>query len=126
MGNCVLVLEDDSDLLQLVREFLEEADYVVVSVTSVEELLVEAARRSPCVALIDSTDPVQFDLWHLGERLQSMGVRPLAFTAHASAREQFEQDHHGFAGVVNKPFDVEEFLDAVNSICLEEHQQAVS
>ena len=126
MANCVLLREDDRDLIQLVHELLEDQDYTVVDVVNLEDLLVEATRRGPCVALIDGTHPAGFDLWWLGPVLSKLGVPPIAFTAHASAQEQFEQDAHGYAGVQTKPFDADAFIDLVNSICWEHQQQVAS
>lgn len=126
MSNCVILREDDPDLTLLVRELLEESDYDVTHVISVEDLLAEAERRSPCVALIDGMSPSSFDLWWIGPELAKMGVPAVAFTAHASARKEFEADSHGFVGVISKPFDAEEFLAVVNSICWEDHQAVAS
>lgn len=126
MGKCVLLLEDDADLARLVRELLEDFGYQVVHVTSADDLMIEAARRSPCVGLVDSTNPRTFDQWHLGPRLAQLGVPPVAFTAHASAIAQFEADAHDYVGIVAKPFDADEFLEIVNAICWEEHEAAVS
>lgn len=126
MTKCVVLLEDDPDLAQLVKELLDEAGYSVVHVTTADEMLIEAARRTPCVALVDSMDSKSFDLWPLGPKLREMGVPPIAFTAHASAVEQFESASNGFVAIVPKPFDADEFIEIVNSICWEEHQAAAS
>jgi len=126
MSKCVILLEDDPDVAQLVSELLDEAGYTVVHMTTPDEMFVEAARRAPCVALLDSTDSKSFDLWSLGPKLAEMGVPSIAFTAHASALEQFEADPHGFVGIVPKPFDADEFIAIVDSICWEEHEAAVS
>lgn len=125
MSKCVIVREDDPDLADLVRELLEDQGYMVKVVLPIEELLHEAARRSPCVALVDSTAPNRFDLWWLGERLQAIGVPPVAFTAHASAREEFARNPCGYVGIVSKPFDAQEFIDLVDTICWENHRAAV-
>jgi CheY-like chemotaxis protein len=50
MADCVLLREDDRDLIQLVHELLEDQGYTIVDVVSLEDLLVEATRRGPCVA----------------------------------------------------------------------------
>jgi DNA-binding NtrC family response regulator len=122
----VVVLEDDVDLTRLVEELLEEAEYRVVHVRTVEALLSEAARNSPCVALVDGLSATEIDLWWVGPKLHALGVPPVAFTAHASARAAFEADSHGFVGVVPKPFDADEFLQLVETICWEDHQRAAS
>lgn len=119
------MLEDEPDLAELVTELLDEEGYSVVHVSSIDALLGEAARRTPCVALLDSTNPKHFDLWHLGPKLDEMGVPPVAFTAHASAKIEFEKDSHSFAGIVTKPFDAETFLSVVGSICWENEHAAV-
>lgn len=126
MTKCVLLLEDDPDLANLVSELLDEEGYAVVHVTTVDDLFLEAARRSPCIALLDSTDSRTFDLWPLGSKLVELGVPPIAFTAHASAQAEFEADAHDFVGIVPKPFDAEEFIRLVNTICWEENRAAAS
>ncbi|GAC1437126.1 MAG: hypothetical protein NVSMB6_33000 [Burkholderiaceae bacterium] len=126
MSNNVLLLEDDPDLTGLVTELLMDADFTVIHVGSVEELLKQAAHRSPCVALIDGTSPSKFDLWWLGPILTKLGVPPVAFTAHGSARIEYEADNHDYVGVVPKPFDADRFVELVSSICWEDHHQAAS
>jgi DNA-binding NtrC family response regulator len=126
MSKCVVVREDEQDLVDLVRELLEDADFSVTHVTTVEDLFIEVARRLPCVALIDGTSPSSFDLWWAGPVLEDLGVPAIAFTAHASARQEFEAGKPGYVGVVSKPFDADEFIDLVNSICWEEKHAAAS
>lgn len=122
MGKTVILREDDRDLAALVLELLEDAGYKVVLTESIEETLAAAARNSPCLALIDGTSPTSFDLWWLGPELSKLGVPPIAFTAHASARADFQADSCGYVGVVGKPFDADEFLSLVDSVCWAEHQ----
>jgi DNA-binding NtrC family response regulator len=126
MTKCVLLLEDETDLAGLVSELLDEVGYTVVHVTTIDDLFLEAARRAPCVALLDSTDSRSFDLWPLGPKLAELGIPPIAFTAHASAQTEFEADSHNFVGIVPKPFDADEFIRLVNTICWEENQAAAS
>ncbi|HEX6506047.1 MAG TPA: hypothetical protein VF221_00295 [Chloroflexota bacterium] len=125
MGKTIVVLEDDADLGRLVAELLEEQEYNVVVVSSIEDLLVDATRRSPCVTLVDGTSSTEFDLWWLGPVLRKLGANPVVFTAHASAREEFERDAHGYIGVVSKPFDADELVEIVSDICWEESKAAV-
>ncbi len=126
MSNPVVLREDDPDVRHLVHELLEEQGYLVFDARDIEDLLDEVKLRSPCVALIDSTSSTEFDLWHLGPLLAQFGVPAVAFTAHSTARQQFEENPSGYIGVVSKPFDASEFIELVDSICLEESQEAVS
>ena len=122
---CVIVLDDDPDLVAMVTEILSYQDYHVVAVASPDELLDMAERRHPCVALVDGMNPARFDLWWLGPRLAALGVPPIAFTADGGARAAFEADAHDFVGVIAKPFDIDEFLRVVDTICWEDHHCAV-
>ncbi len=122
MADIVLLLEDEQDLASLVTEILTEEGYQVMHVTEVPQLLELAARYSPCVALIDGKSPTHFDLWQLGPQLQDLGVPAVAFTAHASAEQEFQKDTRGFVGVIAKPFDAQEFIDVVNSVCWQDHR----
>ena len=126
MSNPVVLREDDPDVRHLVHELLEEQGYLVFDARDIEDLLDEVKLRSPCVALIDSTSSTEFDLWHLGPLLAQLGVPAVAFTAHSTARQQFEENPSGYIGVVSKPFDANEFIELVDSICLEESQETVS
>src|SRR5579872_5958565 len=117
MSKCVILREDEDDLADMVRELLEDSGYRVVHVRSVPELLAEAERRSPCLALVDGTSPTSFDLWWVGPVLTKLGVPPVAFTAHASARQEFAADPHDFVGIVTKPFDANEFVNLVDDVC---------
>jgi two-component system, NtrC family, nitrogen regulation response regulator NtrX len=126
MNKPIVLHEDDPDLRQLVRELLEDQGYTVHDAPRIEDLLVLARRLTPCVALIDSTSPTAFDLWYLGPLLAQLGVPALAFTAHATARQQFEDDPQGYVGVVSKPFDADEFINVVDSICWEESNVVAS
>lgn len=126
MVSTIVLLEDEPDLTALVTELLEDGGYIVVHVTSVEDLLRETALRSPCIALIDGLSSTAFDLWWVGPKLAALGVPPVAFTAHTSAVREFEVDAHGFVGVIAKPFDADEFLRLVSSICWDDQHSAVS
>jgi DNA-binding NtrC family response regulator len=122
LDKCVIVREDEPDLARLVEELLQDVGYTVIKVLTIDELLWAAGQYSPCVALIDGQSPTTFDLWWLGPQLAELGVPPIAFTAHVSARAEFEQNPNGFVGVISKPFDADEFIELVNTICWEEHQ----
>lgn len=123
MSKRVIVREDDADLAHLVGELLRDAGYIVTVAVEIPELLAEAARLTPCVALVDSTGGSSFDLWWVGPQLESLGVPALAFTAHASARAEFDAEPSGYVGVISKPFDADEFINTVNEICWEEHHE---
>jgi DNA-binding NtrC family response regulator len=126
MSKRVVLREDDEDLALLVREILEDAGYSVIHVVRVEDLLKTARQNAPCVALIDGVSSTGYDLWWLGAELRKIGVPPVAFTAHASARAEFAADSQGFVGIISKPFDADEFIQIVDAICWDDHQAVAS
>jgi len=126
LSTCILVREDDEDLADLVMKLLEGDGYAPVLVASIQELLVEAVRRTPCAALVDGSSPTSYDMWWVGEVLSRLDVQALAFTGHASAQKDFEEDSHGFVGVVLKPFDVEDLLNEVHALCGPTREAAAS
>ena len=126
MDKCVIVLEDDVDLAHLVDELLTTEGYITCIVDTPELLLAEAAVRAPCVALVDSRDPVSYDMWWIGPELAGLGVPPVAFTAHSSARTEFQADSHDFVAVIEKPFDAQQFLDVVDAICWDVYSPRVA
>lgn len=125
-SKCVILREDDPELARLVSELLEEDGYAVLHVKSIQDLLIEAVRRAPCLALVDSTSSTSFDLWWLGPVLSKLGVPPIAFTAHATAQTEFAADRHDYVGIVPKPFEADAFVNLVETICWEEGQKAAA
>jgi DNA-binding NtrC family response regulator len=126
MSKRIVLREDDKDLALLVCEILQDAGYSVFHVVEIEDLLEAARKYAPCVALIDGSSPTSYDLWWLGPELRKLGVPPVAFTGHASAGTEFAADSHGFEGLINKPFDADEFVAIVDKICWEDHQKVAS
>jgi DNA-binding NtrC family response regulator len=126
MSKRVVLREDDEDLALLVQEILEDAGFAVIRVIEIEDLMRVAKQHSPCVALIDGTAPSKYDLWWLGPELRRLGVPAVAFTAHASAEAEFATDSHGFAGIISKPFDADEFVEIINNICWDDHHAVAS
>ena len=120
----VLVVDDDRDIGELVEAILTDAGYAVSLLHQLEPELVAAAvgRLEPDCILLDSSSAVDYGAsWAIAERLagRERPVPVVMFTAHHAAVHEAEaktsdrsQAAH-FAGVLAKPFDLDELLDLV-------------
>ena len=108
----VLIVDDDPDILGLIRMALDEAGYSVATATNGRLALERIAERRPAVVLLDLTMPVM-NGWQLNERLRELypGL-PVVFMT-AAFRARTEAETHGAAGYLAKPFDVDDLLETV-------------
>jgi CheY-like chemotaxis protein len=121
----VLVVDDDRDIGELVEAVLTDAGYAVSVLHRLEPAMVVAATgqlEPDCVLLDSSGDRTDYgDSWALAEQLAVRGrpVPVVMFTAHARAAAEAtaqasarSQAAH-FAGVLGKPFELEDLLAVV-------------
>jgi CheY-like chemotaxis protein len=110
----VLVVDDDPDLIELVRTMLCCAGYEVRSARNGMEALEAAAQRTPAIVLLDVMMP-GMDGWECARELRSRygpSMRIVIVTATAHARARADQVG-GVDDVLSKPFDMDELLGVV-------------
>jgi CheY-like chemotaxis protein len=120
----VLCVDDDRDIAEVVQAILTDEGYVVSCLyeTADDALLRAAGRLEPDVILLDSTSALDYaEAWILAADIHQR-FRPVPvvmFTAHSQAvDEAVEQTSTraraaGFAGIVRKPFDIDDLLTTV-------------
>jgi DNA-binding response OmpR family regulator len=115
----ILVIDDDPSILGLAREVLTDEGYRVVAAPTHDAAL--ALLRSATFDLVLSdtggADGTGEARWAEPERiLAEAGAAPvLVFSAHrADAFDGYRE--RGFAGVVTKPFDLDELLETVQVV----------
>jgi CheY-like chemotaxis protein len=108
----VLVVDDHAGTVELARQFLRGRFDVVTAGTG-PGALAAAARHQPDVILVDLSMPLM-DGQDVLQRLQELpdlaGTKVLAM----AAASQFEHGFPGFDGVVLKPLQPDELVDAVS------------
>ena len=120
----VLVVDDDRDICGLVEAILTDAGYAVSALYHLESDMVAAAtaRLEPDCILLDSGSRADYGgSWELAERLAARGRRVpvVMFTAHRQAAQEALANASArskaarFAGILDKPFDIEDLLDTV-------------
>lgn len=108
----VLVVDDDTSILDTVSAILTGEGYDVVSATSGEEALDAVARRPPTVILLDMRMPVM-DGWAVARALRSQGISvPIVVMTAAESAKRWA-DEVGAEGYLAKPFGLDELLTIV-------------
>ena len=116
-SRAILVVDDDLEILAMLRDFLEGEGLTVRTATNGAEALEMVDDLKPALILLDMRMPV-LDGWGFAERLRERrSPYPIVvMTAAESARRW--ADEIGANGYIAKPFDVDELLQLI-----ERHRQ---
>src|SRR5438046_166816 len=108
----ILVVDDDVEILAMLRDFLEGEGLTVRTAGNGAEALEMIDEVSPALILLDMRMPV-LDGWGFAERLRerNSSYPIVVMTAAESARRWAEEI--GATGYIAKPFDVNELLQLI-------------
>jgi CheY-like chemotaxis protein len=108
----ILVVDDDPEILAMLRDFLEGEGFAIRTATNGAEALDALEDLAPALILLDMRMPV-LDGWAFAARLRERQVAyPIVvMTAAESARRWAEEI--GATGYIAKPFDVDELLQTI-------------
>jgi PAS domain S-box-containing protein len=109
----VLVVEDDSDSLGLVRELLESAGARVIAAASARAAL---AVTDPYDVIVSDIGMAEMDGYAMLKELRARGgesVPAIALTAYARAEDAHQARRAGFQEHLSKPVDPGRLLDAI-------------
>jgi DNA-binding NtrC family response regulator len=115
----ILVIDDDPAIRDLARDVLAGEGYRVVTAVTHDEAMIALSSFRFSAVLADTAGSVatsSFDRWVELERIRAAagGAPTVIFSAHN--RETFADfAERGFAGVIAKPFDLEEMLATVQA-----------
>jgi len=111
-NDTVLVVDDDSSILDTVSSILSGEGYEVVSAASGQEALAAVALKQPLVILLDMRMPVM-DGWAVARALRNQGISvPIVVMTAAESAKRWA-DEVGAEGYLAKPFGLDELLTAV-------------
>ncbi len=121
----ILVVDDDSNFLKLIRMELELAGYEVVTASNEDEAIVIAREESLALSILD-LKLVQRDGISLMEEVHSISpyMPIIILTAHGSIESAVEATKRGAFNYLNKPFDPQELLLLIERAL--EHQRLTS
>ena len=116
MPNYVLIVEDDLDLADVLRQILEFSGYETTVTRNGQEALDAVATRMPGVILLDMLMPVM-NGWRFAREFATRYGRAapiVVMTAAENARERAAEIDAD--GVVGKPFNVNELIELVDRL----------
>ena len=117
MTHTVLLVEDDDELRESMRDLLEEGGYVVVTARDGQEALDAVARvEHVCVVVLDLLMP-RMDGWEFFEKMRArpeLTSVPVVVQSSAPSRAPA-----GVALVLKKPVEPERLLSVVREYCAE-------
>jgi two-component system response regulator GlrR len=121
----ILVVDDDSNFLKLIRMRLELANYEVVTALNEDEAITKARQETFDLSIVD-LKLVHRDGISLMEEMHSINpyMPILILTAHGSIESAVEATKKGAFNFLNKPFDPEELLLQIEKAM--ENQRLVS
>lgn len=111
MGETILVIDDDAELLEFVRDRLESEGFKVEASEDAMSGLTRAAMTPPDLVLLDVSDPAGFEvLRSLKGGASTANVPVVLLTVAASVEELVKGLDAGADDYVTKPFVVEELF----------------
>ncbi len=111
-NDTVLVVDDDTSILDTVTAILSSEGYEVVSASSGQEALAAVARKQPLVILLDMRMPIM-DGWAVARALRSQGISvPIVVMTAADSAKRWA-DEVGAEGFLAKPFGLDDLLAVV-------------
>lgn len=113
MNKRILVIEDQEDNRQIVRDLVTASGYELVEATTGEEGLESAARERPDLILMDIQLPV-LDGYEATRRIKSdpalQHIPIIAVTSFALSGDEVKTREAGCDGYVAKPFSPRQLL----------------
>jgi two-component system alkaline phosphatase synthesis response regulator PhoP len=109
-GPCILIIDDDKDILDITRDFLEARGYEVVQAKTGKEALKKVKSAKPSLILLDVMLPKMDGFWlcRVIKADPSLSRTPVIFlTAKDDAQSRIEGQKCGGDDYVTKPFDLE-------------------
>jgi two-component system chemotaxis response regulator CheY len=113
-GERILVVDDDDSIRQIVRLFLEDEGFQVLTVPNGQAALDVLETFRPDIILLDLRMPVM-DGYEFVSRYRARPAPHAAIVAFdAALNAELERDRIGAATLLEKPFDLEDLLTAVS------------
>ena len=113
MSKCILVVEDQPDNRQILRDLLGSAGYELVEAENGVEALAAVAKRRPDLILMDIQLPI-LDGYETTRRMRSnselRSVPIIAVTSYALAGDDAKALAAGCNGYVTKPYSPRQLL----------------
>jgi DNA-binding response OmpR family regulator len=118
-GRTILVIDDESDIVDILKTVFEDHGYRVVTASDGNAGLSQVEREAPDLVVMDLVMPRTSGL-HVLERVKrrpSGGPRVIMITAHEACRHKAYAEQLGVDDYIRKPFEIERLLESVRRLC---------
>jgi two-component system phosphate regulon response regulator PhoB len=112
----ILVIDDEQDVLDVIRKRLENNEYKVITVSNGAKGLEAAAEKKPDLILLDIMMPGVDGLEVLRKiklNRQISAIPVIMLTAKGESKTIFEAEDLGAADYIIKPYDETELIDLI-------------
>ena len=118
MSKCILVVEDQEDNRQILRDLLGSAGYELIEAENGEEAVAAVAKQRPDLILMDIQLPIM-DGYEATRRIRTnpdlKSVPIIAVTSYALAGDEDKALEAGCNGYVCKPYSPRDLLAKVRA-----------
>ena len=118
MSKCILVVEDQEDNRQILRDLLGNAGYELTEAENGEDAITAVAKKRPDLILMDIQLPIM-DGYEATRRIRSNpdmnSVPIIAVTSYALAGDEEKALEAGCDGYISKPYSPRELLTKVRT-----------
>ena len=114
MDKCVLIYEDDIEILYLCFAILSKSNYRVVTMTSCEHVLTDIEMIKPNLILMDLWIPIiggEKAIGIIKENITTRHIPVIIFSANADIKEICKKINAD--GFIQKPFDIAYFKETI-------------
>lgn len=116
MGQLILVVDDEASLVSVVRGYLEQAGFRVVTAANGREALFVAREHQPDLIILDMMMPVMDGLSFMREYQREGSAPIIALTAKVDEMDKILGLEMGADDYVTKPFSPRELLARVRAL----------
>lgn len=116
--NRVLVVDDEADIVYMVKVILRSAGFEVTAASGVEDALFELSREDPDLVLLDLRlgDGEGWEvLSHLKEDGRTTRIPVIILSAHASPSTSERAINEGARGYIAKPFVASSLIETIRT-----------
>jgi DNA-binding response OmpR family regulator len=114
----ILLVDDEAEIVALMRAALEPAGYRVLAAEDGNRGLALAEREQPALVIVDMMMPKRSGFSVLETLKQRPGgPRVIMVTANESARHREYAQRLGVDDYIIKPFEMQKLLDSVRRLC---------
>jgi two-component system alkaline phosphatase synthesis response regulator PhoP len=118
MADQILVVDDDSDLVYILKETLEKQGYQVITASEGNEALKLLRTNTPHLMIVDLTMPGMGG-WHLTTKIRQdkrFRTTPVIVLSGLLERDADPQEFESASAYVVKPFDIFKLLEKIKQL----------